>query len=407
MDWTSLVPYAIAALAFLQWPGLWPAVVVVSILSVFRGRAALASGVATIALLTFLFDEGLTRPHIDPANYGYVIFAAAMLAPLLLLPRALWPNPDAPAIEPPGSVRRGARYLLALPLLVAAMFGIDHGLGHILPDPSDSDLNLYSLYLLLPMILAARWAATGTWLLTAPVLARRPRLRRGTAAAVVAALVISQYDDRTMPHALLVATEIAGDTDALADDSTDCATIVAHPDHGTLHFAGHLCHETPERFETVHAAHPQIRRIVIDSPGGRSFSALEIGRRLNELGFEARVDGQCSSACVTVFLGAKQRHVGPDGWLAVHQTSATVWAEGGRQARWPVSADPEIEAFHQDQGASPDLALRASQTPPHDLDLLSNEDLVAYGVARPTTDAPWLPADALPAASAQSDGAPR
>lgn len=62
-----------------------------------------------------------------------------------------------------------------------------------------------------------------------------------------------------------------------------------------------------------------------------------------------------------------------------------------RLSRWPLPPNEDSENFHAQRGVSPDLARRVDGTPLASLDLLSNEDLVAYGIAEPTVDDPWLP----------------
>lgn len=98
-------------------------------------------------------------------------------------------------------------------------------------------------------------------------------------------------------------------------------------------------------------------------------------------------------ACVTVLVGARQRWVGPDGWVGVHQVSADVWAEGGRRVQWPMQTGDDVLAFHESRGVLPALDSRAPRTPPDDLDFLNPEDIVAFGIAKIATDAPWLPPD--------------
>jgi len=241
--------------------------------------------------------------------------------------------------------------LLRVPLLLGAVIAVDIGFEYLDPEPTDARTTLYWLYILLPAILAAHWLAGGTWMVSGPLLSRWPRLRRSLAAG----------------------------------------TVAAHLDYNTLRLAGTICPDTPAAFETTHAAHPQIRRFVLDSRGGNSYAGLTLGRRLQALEFDARVDGQCSSAWFTILMGAVRRQVGPEGYVAVHQTSANVWAERGQRARWPLSTSEEVTSFQQERGAPYDLILRAADTPPDDLDVLSNQDLIKYGIAQPTTDAAWLP----------------
>jgi hypothetical protein len=355
-------------------------------------------------LLMLLLDLGIARPHLEHAHYGHVIFAAALLAPLLMLPQQVWPTPgQLPPQEPPKAVRRGALWLLMLPVLYVLALATDRGFEWLDPEPTDSRLSAFQVFSMLLTILAARWAATGTWLVTTPVLSRWPRTRRGAAALAVLALMMFLHDGRSLPIALAAAGDFAGIGMAAGAPDEECATVTTHASHGVMLLDGAICNDTLDAFEAEHRMHPTIRRIVLDSHGGRLATALAIGERLEELGFEARVDGQCSSACVTIFVGAQHRYVGPEGWIAVHQGSATVWAEGKQWVRWPLPPNERSESFHAQRGVSPDLAGRVAETPPDSLDLLSNEDLVAYGIAEPTVDDPWLPPSAANDDSEESE----
>ena len=394
MDWlTTTPPTVIAALAFTQWPVLWLVVTVVAAFSVHRGRAAMTAAVVIVIVLPLPYELGIMTLPITHENYGHVLFAAALLAPTLLLPGLIWPQPDAAANASPGEVRRGLWLALRLAVLFAAAFVIDAAFEALDTDATDLQITLYFLYLPLLVVLQARWTAASTWMITAPALARRPRLRRTLAAAAVTTLIIALHNDRTLPYALATAGDFAGDEYAMHNDTRNCATLSAHPDHGVLQLKGEFCLTTPATFDALRAQHPTIQRIVLDSPGGRAFGALEIGQRLHALGFDARVDRQCSSACVTALVGAHRRWVGPDSWIGVHQTSANVWAQGNRQARWAISNAAEIVAFEHERGVSADLQARASETPPESIDFLSPEDVVAFGIAQLATDDPWLPAE--------------
>jgi hypothetical protein len=394
MDWPATIPYLVAALAFAQWPFTWLVVVVVAVCSVFRGRAALTAGLAAAISITLLVDEGIAGPHLSPSNYGHVMAAGAMLA-MLLLPRTLWPAPDAPAPEPRGGVRRGLLELFAAALLFGAFLAIEHATTWVDVDYTDMQISLYTIYLLLLVALAARWTARGIWRVTAPLLADRARLRRGTAAFAVFWLLDAMQDDRTVPYALRAGSDLAamarGAPAADPDFNADCARVAADVERASLHLAGKLCEDTPAAFDATHAAHPTIRRIVLDSQGGLAYAGLALAQRFKDLGFDTRVDHWCASACVIAFLGGHQRQVGADGALAVHQTSAEVWAEGDRRVRWPLTANNDIVAFLRDRGLADEFLRRAEETAPDHLDILDADDLRAYGVAEPASDPPWLP----------------
>lgn len=67
--------------------------------------------------------------------------------------------------------------------------------------------------------------------------------------------------------------------------------------------------------------HPQVRRLVVRSPGGMRAPAMRIGELLNRRGVTVRVEGRCASACVLLFATAKSREMTAGSRIGLHRSS--------------------------------------------------------------------------------------
>jgi hypothetical protein len=69
----------------------------------------------------------------------------------------------------------------------------------------------------------------------------------------------------------------------------------------------------------------ETKRLIINSAGGRSPEAIELGSLVRSLGLEVVVDGVCLSACAHfVFIPAKRKRVEPNSVVAFHQTATAL-----------------------------------------------------------------------------------
>lgn len=67
--------------------------------------------------------------------------------------------------------------------------------------------------------------------------------------------------------------------------------------------------------------HPDVRRLVVRSPGGMRAPALRVGELLNRRGVTVRVEGRCASACVLLFATAKSREMTAGSRIGLHRSS--------------------------------------------------------------------------------------
>lgn len=70
--------------------------------------------------------------------------------------------------------------------------------------------------------------------------------------------------------------------------------------------------------------------LIVNSPGGESAAALEIGRAIVDRGVAVTVNAQCFSACALyVFLPAKVRRINPGAYVWFHNTPA-LWLRASK-----------------------------------------------------------------------------
>lgn len=146
-----------------------------------------------------------------------------------------------------------------------------------------------------------------------------------------------------------------------------------------------------QRFEAFLAglsAPPE--RVSLHSPGGVISEALEIGHRLRALEADTILyPGQaCVSACPYIFAAGRERRVSRQAALGMHQsyyeTPALLpvfWAVKDIQA-----SQGEVMQYVIDMGIDPGLMLYALMTPPEEIYVLVEEELLETRLATVITD---------------------
>lgn len=79
---------------------------------------------------------------------------------------------------------------------------------------------------------------------------------------------------------------------------------------------------------------PEVDTLILNSGGGWIWAGAEMGRIVLDFGLNTHVDGECSSSCVTAFLGGQSRTMARGSKIGFHQNS---WSAEGMQAyykRW-------------------------------------------------------------------------
>ncbi|UIJ73024.1 hypothetical protein [Aurantimonas sp. HBX-1] len=132
----------------------------------------------------------------------------------------------------------------------------------------------------------------------------------------------------------------------------------------------------------------------LHSPGGSVDDAIEMAREIRRLRLSTAVpdDGYCASACPLVLAGGVTRAAGAGAWVGVHQVYA-VDIPGMPELRDVGASISQIQAtiarcqeLLVKMGVDPAVWIKAMQTPPEELYVLTEEDLSSYRMVQAEPD---------------------
>jgi hypothetical protein len=105
----------------------------------------------------------------------------------------------------------------------------------------------------------------------------------------------------------------------LTGDLQPAAVVVESAERLTLH--GDLEFGTTRAVRQALASNPSVRAVRLESRGGRVDEGLALGRLLSDRNLDTLVTGECSSACVTAFVGGNRRLIGPAARIGLHSAA--------------------------------------------------------------------------------------
>ena len=89
-------------------------------------------------------------------------------------------------------------------------------------------------------------------------------------------------------------------------------------DGHAFEFSGLVDFGMTAALRTMVAAHPQIKRMVLDSGGGYIAEARGVVTVLREHQIDTHVEGHCASACALIFAGGSARSLAPQARIGLH-----------------------------------------------------------------------------------------
>lgn len=111
--------------------------------------------------------------------------------------------------------------------------------------------------------------------------------------------------------------------------------VSADDGDATIRIKGLLGPGVATRFDGVLAAHPAVRRVIIDSYGGLVDQSLDLARSIVGRHLDVEVDRHCASACLVPFLAGANRYAGPDALFGFHSPGpvegASAWLRFGAE----------------------------------------------------------------------------
>ena len=124
------------------------------------------------------------------------------------------------------------------------------------------------------------------------------------------------------------------------------------------------------------AAHPTVRTVRLESRGGRVAEGLALGRLLVDRNLDTLVTGECSSACVTAFVGGNRRLIGPAARLGLHSAGGS-----GVSAKHVDEANRRSDAFMAARGVDAHVLAIGAATANDDIWFPAHSVLLASGLA--------------------------
>lgn len=178
-------------------------------------------------------------------------------------------------------------------------------------------------------------------------------------------------------------------TQSVFSETTQIGSVVFDREKGVAVIIGRIEIDTSSDFQQMLLASPDVRLLILDSPGGSVVSALEVASTVASLGIETLVpdEATCASACSIIFFAGNSRLA--LGRLGVHQMSTPDGKTGDiGQVQFLVSRI--LDAFEK-FGVSRDVSRFMLTTPSSDMYFFDESQKVLLGINRTGEVATILP----------------
>jgi hypothetical protein len=149
---------------------------------------------------------------------------------------------------------------------------------------------------------------------------------------------------------------------------------------GRLAVQGDLEFGTTRAVRDALAAHPGVRTVRLESRGGRVAEGLALGRVLADRNVDTLVLGECSSACVTAFVGGTRRIIGPRAVIGLHSAGGN-----GVSATHVDRANRRSDEFMAARGVDARVLAQGAAIANDDIWFPSQAVLLASGLATERT----------------------
>jgi len=161
-----------------------------------------------------------------------------------------------------------------------------------------------------------------------------------------------------------------------------------------LEFSGGITFGVAEEMESFLAAMENVRWVRLNSIGGRILEAQKMSDLLKARGLITVVNKDCLSACTVVFLGGKERWIGPNARLGFHQVAFLGMTATDR--RMSIAREEQrLQRF----GLSRDFAERANKAEPGSMWFPEKDELLReHVITRILVPSP-KPASSVPPSS--------
>lgn len=180
---------------------------------------------------------------------------------------------------------------------------------------------------------------------------------------------------------------------AKGHDPIGSLDIVLSEDGQSIALRGPFGMGAARRFEQIVEKAPQLRRVVLDSPGGRLYEAHRIATAVRLRGLQTRASGDCASACTLVFVAGTRRSLVSPARLGFHRASVP-----SMNPLYDEMANRKLAELYAEAGLPEDFVASVLRTPARRMwfpgaDVLAGAGILPAPTLKPELD-PALPAEA-------------
>lgn len=175
------------------------------------------------------------------------------------------------------------------------------------------------------------------------------------------------------------------------------AVIAAVPEAGALRVSGRIGPQLASRVRDWLDRHPDTRVLLVRSPGGVRWQALQLAELVNERGITVRAVERCASACALLWAAADAREMAAGSRLGLHRSRLPTSLPLPSVLRGLIVAynDRKTERVLRAAGFPERLIEQRSQTAPTAMSWFDTEQLHREGVPFTLHEPPAEPAAEL------------
>lgn len=242
-----------------------------------------------------------------------------------------------------GNLTLPVSYWINGSLVMATVSGLLVAMGVQLKD-SSSSLRIVSaatIVLLLIGFCVWLWVAVGIWRSASKHASRGGSSGWAVAAQVMVVLGALNYSAQIVKAVPMLAEygQLATGRDPIGSKATLAI------DGDALRLTGFISAGTAQEVSAALNGHPEVRRVLLKSPGGRIREATQIAETIAARRMDTLAVGDCSSSCTIVFLSGARRFAEVGSSLGFHSPSGTSMTDEEAQ-----TANPEMRAAYTRAG---------------------------------------------------------
>lgn len=157
------------------------------------------------------------------------------------------------------------------------------------------------------------------------------------------------------------------------------AQMTIDPAQKSVLVEGSISLGTADRFDAILKQRSDLRTVLLQSDGGRTFEAQQMAKAIAARGLDTDVKRDCLSACTLILLAGRQRSATPTAKIGFHQPTFPGLSPEAQQF-----ATSELRSLYEQAGVKPAFLDNALRTPPDRMWYPSHSELIEGNVLNAT-----------------------